>query len=282
MTHKPVLSLVVCLMSIALGGRVLAHDIEPKDCRWISEVNETPATIFPKFNDSTSVICRRPYVQGGVSQWIVSGVLKAMIFTPAMPYTDVVINGYDDRPSAGPFTQETHEVGTRRELKRFVGAGVGRASCSADLKGPAGSYLIQGLAGVHARCKVKVSASITGPSGIWQDKVELERAKEVASHEGFMFPGGVGAWGISVNVPISTTFGEGSGEIPVDLGGGFDSGPMIATRVFVLEDARVATKTSLQSRNGCTGTFLASEVAKARMYMGIQSDLDLETSEECD
>ena len=282
MTHKPVLSLVVCLMSIALGGRVLAHDTEPKDCRWISEVNETPATIFPKFNDSTSVICMRPYVQGGVSQWIVSGVLKAMIFTPAMPYTDVVINGYDDRPSAGPFIQETHEVGTRSELRRFVGAGVGRASCSVDLEGPAGSYLIQGVAGVHARCKVKVSASITGPSGIWQDKVEMERAKEVASHEGLIFPGGIGAFGFSLNLPFWTDFGEGSGEIPVDLGSGFDSGPMSATRVFILEDARVATRTSLTSRNGCSPPMLGSSVAKARMYMGIQSDVDLETSEECD
>jgi len=263
---------------------VLAHDTEPKTCRWKVEVDQSPPTTFPKYNDASSVVCRRTLVQGGVSQWTVSGTLKALIFTPATPMTAVVINGHDDRPreTADPFVQDTHEVGFRTELRTFEGSGVGRASCSVDMEGPAGSYLIQGLAGTHARCQVEVSASITTPAGIWQDSARMERAHEIASHVGLMFPGGVGAWGVSVNVPIVTTFGEGSGEIPLELGESFNSGPLTATRVFVCEDARVSTRTSLTSRNGCIGTAFASEAAKARTYMEIQSDLDLQTSEECD
>jgi hypothetical protein len=75
MTHRTVLSLVVCLMSIALGGQVLAHDPEPEGCRWEVDVSANSPTVFDIHKDASSHFCSVPAPIAGVppTQWTMNG-----------------------------------------------------------------------------------------------------------------------------------------------------------------------------------------------------------------
>lgn len=289
MTHRTVLSLVVCLMSIALGGQVLAHDLEPEGCRWEVDVSANSPTVFDIHKDASSHFCSVPAPIAGVppTQWTMNGRLWCMIFTPAhRTNANVLIGGTDDRheDESDRFSFDTQETGFRRELRTFEGSeGDGRARCSAEIEGPAGDYTIRGLAGVHARSRVDVTATIVTPSGIWQADAGLERAYEAASSEGWLFPGGFGAWGFSVNFPIPTTIGERSGSIPAANGDSFIIPPLTAQLVYLVHDCRVSSRTSLESRVDCTGgPFLGSDEAKVQLRMDIRANHDLDTWHECD
>lgn len=121
------------------------------------------------------------------------------------------------------------------------------------------------------------------PSGIWQEDAELERAYEAASSEGWLFPGEFGAWGFSVNFPIPTTIGEGSGSIPAEIGDSFIIPPVTAHLVYLDHDCRVSSRTSLESRVDCTGgPLFGSAKAKVGLVMEINSRHDLDTWHECE